>query len=127
MVAVAVEVGTMRSRVTPEMRAWMAKLDHEGVPRAQIRRRLIAEHGVDISVQWIGDILGPKPGRGEGANRRPTSINVEPELMEAARRIAANLGYRTLTGNTAGEGSISRLIEAIGRGEVEVSLSRRRR
>jgi hypothetical protein len=98
-------------------------LDLQGVPREEIARRLREERGVQVSGQYLRAKLGTRRSTDpseDAADPISTTILVRPDLLERARAVALGLGMVTDRGKGAGQGSLSRLIEAIGTGEVVV-------
>jgi hypothetical protein len=107
-----VEVG----RMSPELWEKARSLDQEGIPRAEIARRLKAEDGVEISRSGLSKKLGRKEQRpSEGS--KPLAVQLTPEEIQKLRDLAQGEGYRILNGVNAGQGSISGLLRAVANGE----------
>lgn len=57
-------------------------------------------------------------------SKRKLSLKVHAETVQAGRTLAKRLGYVTDRGSFKGQGSISEMLDAIGRGELEVRRSK---
>jgi hypothetical protein len=89
----------------------MRDLEKQGISRTEIGSRF------NLSRQRVSQILGTTPYRGQ---RREHVVNVLDPYWDRAMHRAKDLGMFVRFGPTAGEGSISLLIERIGAGRLSV-------
>jgi hypothetical protein len=101
----------MDSEAEARVERWR-KLEAQGINRSEIARR------EGISRQRVTAKLGPLPDRG---GRKEKRIYVHEGDYRKAAEVAKSLGLRLRAGETSGEGSVSLLVELIGRGQLVVS------
>lgn len=90
---------------------WQA-LEAEGRNRSEIARLY------QVSRQLVSKVLGSRPR--EIQNRQEIHIYVVPDLYKRAATIARGFGLIHHGGKTSGEGSVGRLVDKIGAGELVV-------
>jgi hypothetical protein len=93
-----------------KLRKWEA----ENVPRREMSRR------TGVSRYLITRYLGKKPPKESGPRRPEHHLYAYNKPFQKAAAIAKRHGYLLGAGDNAGQGSVGRLIEAIGDGEVRV-------
>lgn len=92
--------------------ARMARMSREGMTNAEIGRSL------GLSRQAVAKELGARPCRPRTVVR---TIRVEPRTWEITRDMAQALGLRAGRGPKPSGGSVGLLLDAIARGDVEVT------
>lgn len=95
--------------ISAERVAKWRKLEAQGLNRSEIARR------EGISRQRVAEKLGKidvLPGR------KDMRITVAPHLYARAKDVAFRLGLRARSGDKAGLGSVSKLVEQIGEGTI---------
>jgi hypothetical protein len=87
---------------------WRA-LEAQGLTRSEIARR------EGVSRQRVSEKLGKIEVLPDRKNMR---VSVSPTLYDRAKTVAFRLGLRARSGDKAGQGSVSKLIEQIGEGHI---------
>lgn len=106
----SVEITPIDDVMGKKLRKW----DADGVPRREMERR------TGVSHYRIARYLGRKPKRDKAPRRPEHHLYAYDEPFHKAAVIAKRHGYLLGSGDNAGQGSVGRLIEAIGDGEVVV-------